>query len=211
MDTSEKFGYRLYMAPDSPAPGPALSPSPAPVTSPAPSPAPAPAEPEKKAMTQAEIDALVAGAKKEGGEKLWKKHGFDNEKAFEDFLAAAKVEADAKKTEAQKDKEAKDVAEKKANEAAARADKAEARAEAFLQGVSKDKVDDIVALAMNEEGATMADKIKAAIEKRPWAKETVVAQQVPSQNAKIHSQFTPSMQAADAQLDAVFGPHGEKK
>jgi hypothetical protein len=124
-----------------------------PKTSPSTPPANPPADPPaKKEMTQAELDTLIAGAKKEGGEKLWRKYGFDNEKAFDDFLTTSKAEAEAKKSETQKEKDAREAAEKREKEALARADKAEAKAEALALGVPADKADRFIKLAMTYEG-----------------------------------------------------------
>lgn len=160
--------------------------------------------PAKKEMTQAELDTLIAGAKKEGGEKLWKKYGFDNEKAFDDFLTTSKAEAEAKKSETQKEKDAREAAEKREKEALARADKAEAKAEALALGVPADKVDRFIKLAMTYDGDTVQVKVKAAIAENPEFKGQTT-QMIPSQNTKVRNQMSSTMAAADAELDKVFG------
>lgn len=208
MDPLKFFGPRVFMAPDASGGGgtpPAAPPAAPPATPPAPPPEP----PAKKEMTQTEIDALVAGAKKEGGEKLWKKHGFESEKAFEDFLTASKADADAKKTESQKNQDAKDAAEKREREANARADKAEAKAEALSLGVSPEKADRFIKLAMTYDGDTMKAKVEAALKENPEFKGKAQVE-VPNANVRIKSQ-TPTMAAADAELDKVFGRRPEQK
>jgi len=160
--------------------------------------------PAKKEMTQAELDTLIAGAKKEGGEKLWRKYGFDNEKAFDDFLTTSKAEAEAKKSETQKEKDAREAAEKREKEALARADKAEAKAEALALGVPADKVDRFIKLAMTYDGDTVQVKVKAAIAENPEFKGQTT-QTIPSQNNKVRNQMSSTMAAADAELDKVFG------
>lgn len=176
-----------------------------PKTSPSTPPANPPADPPaKKEMTQAELDTLIAGAKKEGGEKLWRKYGFDNEKAFDDFLTTSKAEAEAKKSETQKEKDAREAAEKREKEALARADKAEAKAEALALGVPADKADRFIKLAMTYEGDTVQAKVKAALAENPEFKGQA-AQQIPSQNNKVRNQMSSTMAAADAELDKVFG------
>jgi hypothetical protein len=176
-----------------------------PKTSPSTPPANPPADPPaKKEMTQAELDTLIAGAKKEGGEKLWRKYGFDNEKAFDDFLTTSKAEAEAKKSETQKEKDAREAAEKREKEALARADKAEAKAEALALGVPADKADRFIKLAMTYEGDTVQAKVKAALTENPEFKGQA-AQQIPSQNNKVRNQMSSTMAAADAELDKVFG------
>lgn len=162
-----------------------------------------PAE-EVKTLTQKELNALVAAAKRDGAEKLWKKAGYESEEAFEAFLNAARQEAEAKKTELQKEKERADAAEKAKMELAARVERAEAKAEALALGVGSDKVDDLVTLAMLEQGDSVKAKVEAALEKRPWFKEAVG----PNISGKIKNQ-TPTMtteqQRIDAELDKVFG------
>lgn len=160
--------------------------------------------PAKKEMTQAEIDTLIAGAKREGGEKLWKKHGFESEKAFDDFLTASKAEADAKKSETQKEKDAREAAEKREQEALARADKAEAKAEALANGVPADKADRFIKLAMTYDGDTVQAKVKAALAENPEFKGQATPP-IPSQNTRIKNQMSTTMAAADAELDKIFG------
>jgi hypothetical protein len=155
-------------------------------------------------MTQAELDALVAAAKKEGGEKLWKKHGFESEKAFDDFLAAAKTEAEAKKTEAQREKDRADQAENEKKDALSRAEKAEAKAAALEAGVPKEKVEKLVKLLPIFEGATLEAKIQAIIAEFPDFKGQSTPP-LPSQNTRIKNQMSSTMAAADAELDKVFG------
>ena len=159
---------------------------------------------EVKTLTQKELNALIAAAKKDGAEKLWKKAGYESEEAFESFINAARQEAEAKKTELQREKERADAAEKARAELAARAERAEAKAEALALGVGSDKVDDLVTLAMLEQGDTIKAKVEAALEKRPWFKDIVS----PSISGKIKNQ-TPNMtteqQRLDAELDKVFG------
>ena len=60
-----------------------------------------PAE-EVKTLTQKELNALIAAAKKDGAEKLWKKAGYESEEAFESFINAARQEAEAKKRRSNK-------------------------------------------------------------------------------------------------------------
>lgn len=201
------FQSRFLMAPDAPSGG--TSPT-SPVTPPV-TPTEVPSvtttePPTKQEMTQKEIDALISGAKREGAEKLWKKNGFASEKEFDDFVTAAKKEADAKKSEAQREKDRADKAELAIKAQEERANKAEAKAEALALGVPADKADDLVMLAMTEKGETVAARIKAALENRPWFKDAPAAQ-VPNLSTRVRNQTSASMQAADAELEKVFGKH----
>lgn len=158
----------------------------------------------KHELTQKEIDALVAGAKREGSEKVWQKNGFANEKEFDDFIKAAKAEADAKKSEVQREKERADKAESEKKMLEERANKAEAKAEALALGVPPDKAEDLVVLAMAEDGETITEKVKVALEKRPWFKDQ--SAQVPNLGAKVKNQ-TSGDGAIDAELEKIFGKH----
>lgn len=216
MDSMEMFSLPFRMAADTGVSGgtetptqPATPATTPPVTPAAPTPTAPATEPEKKSLTQAEIDALVAGAKKEGAEKNWKKHGFASEKEFDDFLTAAKADADAKKTEAQREKERADKLEAEKAEVLSRVEKAEAKAAALEAGVAKEKVDKLVKLLPTYEGETVEAKIQAILVDFPEFK-AVTTPPVPNAKTPIKNQYSPSMAAADAELDKVFGARPAK-
>lgn len=130
-------------------------------------------EVQKKEMTQADLDALVSGSRKEGAEKLAKQFGFTTAdgkgdmKGFNDFVAAAKKRIDDDKTveekaaeDRQKDKEAREAAE-------ARALTAETKAEALVAGVDPKKIDRAMKLIPAYDGETPAEKVAAFLAEFP--------------------------------------------
>lgn len=168
-----------------------------------PSTPPAPLEPEKK-YTDKELNDIIKGKQSEQVDKLLKDFGIESTGSLKDRIAALKKYEDEHKTELDKEKEGRTAAEKARAEAEARANKAEAKAEALALGVPKDKVDDFITLAMGEEGATMAAKVAAALEKRPYFKEAA-APEAPNLGQRIKTQTTPEVDAAKAAFNAALG------
>lgn len=169
------------------------------------------AAPEKKEMTQAELDALVSGSRKEGAEKLAKQFGFTTTdgkadmKAFNDFVTASKKRIEDDKTaeqkaadERQKDKEAREAAE-------ARALTAETKASALEAGVDPKKIDRAMKLIPAYDGDTPADKVAAFLAEFPEYKGD--GKPVPSGGfgGKTNNEHTTERQKAESELDTVFG------
>lgn len=177
------------------------APTPAPVSPAAP---PEPPKPEPK-YTDDDLNARAAAARKEGAEKAWKKHGFDNEKAFDDYMAAKKTEDEARKTEAQKDKEAREAAEKKAQEVEASTAAIRLENAALKAGVSPDKAERFVKLAAAYDGADDAAKIAAALADFPEFKGGAA---LPNVGGKSKSQPNDDVAAAKAAAAKAFGLKG---
>jgi uncharacterized small protein (DUF1192 family) len=192
MDPTKMFQHSFRMAADTPAPAPA------------PAPSPAPAEPAEKKYSDKELNDIIKGKQTEQVDKLLKDLGIESTGSLKDRIAALKKYEDEHKTELDKEKEGRTAAEKARAEAEARANKAEAKAEALALGVPKDKVDDFITLAMGEEGATMAAKVAAALEKRPYFKEAA-APEAPNLGQRIKTQTTPEVDAAKAAFNAALG------
>lgn len=173
-----------------------------PVTPPA-----APSEPPKPEpkYTDDDLNARAAAARKEGAEKAWKKHGFDSEKAFDEYMASKKTEDDARKTEAQKDKEAREAAEKKAAEVEASTASIRLENAALKAGVSPDKAERFVKLAAAYDGADDAAKIAAALADFPEFKG---GSTLPNVGGKSKSQPNDDVSAAKAAAAKAFGLKG---
>ncbi len=163
-------------------------------------------KPEPK-YTDDDLNARAAAARKEGAEKAWKKHGFDSEKAFDDYMAAKKTEDDARKTEAQKDKEAREAAEKRAQEVESSMASIRLENAALKAGVSPDKAERFVKLAAAYDGVDDAAKIAAALADFPEFK-TADASKLPNVGGKSKSQPNDDVAAAKAAAAKAFGLKG---
>lgn len=207
MDQTNMFRHLFLMAPDTPAPGvapaPTSTPAPAPTPGPTPSPAPAPDATEKK-YTDAELNDIIKGKQSEQVNKLLKDLGIESQGSLKERIAALKKYEDEHKTELDKEKEGRSAAEKARDEAVTRADKAEAKAEALALGVPADRADDLVSLAMSEQGETIKDKVTNALTKRPWMKEPTTPP-APNANGRIHNQTLTSAEQAQSTFNQALG------
>lgn len=161
-------------------------------------------KPEPK-YTDDDLNARAAAARKEGAEKAWKKHGFDSEKAFDDYMAAKKAEDDARKTEAQKDKEAREAAEKKAQEVEASTAAIRLENAALKAGVAPDRAERLAKIAAAYDGADAVAKVEAALKDFPEFKG---ASALPNVGGKSKSQPNDDVSAAKAAAAKAFGLKG---
>jgi hypothetical protein len=160
----------------------------------------------KKEMTQADLDALVGGSKKEGREKLMKKYGFEDETAFDAFIKKAKDAEDASKTAEQKAADALKAKDTEAQSERLRADKAEAKVEALALGVDPARVERFMKLALTYDGTTIKEKVEAAFKENPEFKlEGTGSGKKPNFGGQSKNQSGDKMEEAKAQLDEIFG------
>jgi len=139
----DKF-LRLFFAPDD-----GTNP-PAPPADPPKEPTPEPDPP--KTLTQDEVNKLIASEKRNAQAKILKELGIEG-----DDLTSTKEALDAK-----------DASEQTAKQEALMA---KAELEAIKAGCPADDAEDLVKLALKEEGENIADKIKAVMDKHPtWFK-----------------------------------------
>jgi len=161
----DKF-LRLFFAPDD-----GTNP-PAPPADPPKEPTPEP-EPTKT-LTQDEVNKLVAAEKRSAQAKILKELGIEGDDltSTKEALKKYKEAQDADKSEAQKLKEALDAKDASEQTAKQEALMAKAELEAIKAGCPADDAGALVKLALDEEGETIADKIKTVMEKHPtWFKQ----------------------------------------
>lgn len=101
----------------------------------------------EKTFTQSQVSAMMAKEKKEGKKSILKSLGFDSEEDAKDAFNLLKALKDSQKSEEQKNKDDKDKAVNELNEANNRAAKAESKLTCLENGVNKDSLDDILAIA----------------------------------------------------------------
>ena len=160
----DKF-LRLFFAPDD-----GTNP-PAPPADPPKEPTPEPEPP--KTLTQDEVNKLIAAEKRNAQAKILKELGIEGDDltSTKEALKKYKEAQDADKSEAQKLKEALDAKEASEQTAKQEALMAKAELEAIKAGCPADDAEDLVKLALKEEGENIADKIKAVMDKHPtWFK-----------------------------------------
>jgi hypothetical protein len=162
------------------------------------------AVPEKK-YTDDDINKIVASRKGEAVEKLLKDLGMSDAGTLKENLAKLKAFEDSQKTEVEKQTAALTAKDAEAQAARKEADEARAEVEAVRQGVNPDKAGKLVKLALagGYEGATIADKVKAALEDFPEFKGAVPI--VPSLGARIKSQTTPETDKIRNEFRAGLG------
>lgn len=192
MDPRKMFFY----APEAGGAGGATPPE-----TPAPAPTPAAAKPEPK-YTDDDLNARAAAARKEAAEKVWKKHGFESEKAFEDYLAAKKTDDEKAKSDAQKAIEASEAAEKKAQEVESSAQAIRLENAALKAGVAPDRAERFVKIAAAYDGDDAAVKIAAALKDFPEFKGGA---SLPNIGDKSKSQPNDDLASAKAAAAKAFG------
>lgn len=197
MDPKKMF----FTAPDDGGAGGATPPAPSPAAQP---PATELPKPELK-YSDDDLNARAAAARKEAAEKLWKKHGFESEKAFEDYLTSKKADDEKSKSEAQKAIDAKAAAEAKAAEVEASAQAIRLENAALKAGVSPDKAERFVKLAAAYDGDDAAAKIAAALKDFPEFKGTAT---LPNVGGQSKNQPNDDLAAAKAAAAKAFGLKG---
>lgn len=115
-----------------------------------------------KSYTQEQINSMMASEKRTARQALLKELGFEvgDDKSYRDTLASIKQTLDANKTQAQKDAEARKLAESSLATAQANAKLLETKIAALSAGVQPDSLDDVIALASTKvNGATTIDRV----------------------------------------------------
>lgn len=156
-----------------------------------------------KTYTEEELGQVVARKQAEQVNKLLTDLGIENTGTLKERIAALKKYEDEHKTELQKEKEAREAAEKARQEAITRAEQAEAKAEAIVLGVDPTKAERFMKLAMTYEGATVQERVKAALTDNPEFKGA--KPDTPNLNSKIKNQMTPEATAADIAFKQALG------
>jgi hypothetical protein len=157
---------------------------------------------ETKKYTDKDVNDIVAKGKAEAVSAALKELGIASTEDAKKNLAALKAWQDSQKTETQKAADLAKEAVDGRTAAERRADIAEMKVEALAAGVGKDMLDDLITLAEKEEGKTIAEKVKAAIDKRPWLKG---ADKPGEFGAKIKGQAPDEKAQAQAAVNAAFG------
>jgi uncharacterized small protein (DUF1192 family) len=156
-----------------------------------------------KTYTEEELGQVVARKQAEQVNKLLTELGIENTGSLKERIAALKKYEDEHKTELQKEKEAREAAEKAMAGAITRAEQAEAKAEAIVLGVDPAKAERFMKLAMTYEGTTVQEKVKAALTDNPEFKGA--KPDTPNLNSKIKNQLTPEATAADIAFKQALG------
>lgn len=163
-------------------------------------------QPAGKTYTDAELSGIIARKQSEQVDKLLKDLGIESQGSLKDRISALKKYEDAHKSEMDKAVEGKTAAERAAQEAIARAEKAEAKAEALIAGVDPGKMDRFMRLALTYDGETVQDKVAAAIKENPEFKmQGTGAGPAPALGGKVKNQGAPADQAATAAFRAALG------
>ena len=106
-------------------------------------------------FTQEDLNRIGAKENAAGKSAALKALGFEDEKSAKAFLEAAKADADAKKTQSQKDQEERDLARKEAQEYKSKASLLEQRLEVIKKGANPKTVDDLVTLVRSRVNETV--------------------------------------------------------
>ena len=101
----------------------------------------------EKTFTQKEVNAMMAKEKRQGKNSVLKNLGFNSEEDAKKAFNLLKALTDSQKTAEQKVIEEKDEAVKGKDKAEERAIKAENKLACLMAGVSKDCIDDVLAIA----------------------------------------------------------------
>lgn len=107
-------------------------------------------KPEGKVFTDEAIAAIKEKEAKAARKAMLEEFGYKNEKELKADVDAQKVAKDAQKSQEEKDAEATAENERKLQEAAAKAMKAEMKAEAMILGVKPDCVEDVIMIAIGK-------------------------------------------------------------
>lgn len=101
----------------------------------------------EKTFTQKEVNAIMAKEKRQGKNSVLKNLGFNSEEDAKKAFNLLKALTDSQKTAEQKVIDEKDEAAKGKDKAEERAIKAENKLACLMAGVSKDCIDDVLAIA----------------------------------------------------------------
>lgn len=104
-------------------------------------------KPASKTFTQDEVNAMMTREKKEGRKSMLKQLGFKSESEAKQAIALYTALVDSQKSEEQKKDEANKGLENAKTEAEKRAEAAEDKLACVIAGVSKDSIDDVLAIA----------------------------------------------------------------
>jgi hypothetical protein len=161
-----------------------------------------PAEPMAKKYSDEDRNAFELKAKGEATANLLKELGVESTGKLKEDMKLLKKIQDEGKTEAERNAAAAKDATDGKTAAERRADIAEMKIEALTLGVDKTRLDDLIILAEKEEGATIAEKVKNAIEKRPWLK----GEDKPADfGGKVKGQTLDERAKLQAQINEGFG------
>lgn len=125
-------------------------------------------KPASKTFTQDEVNAMMTREKKEGRKSMLKQLGFKSEAEAKQAIALYTALVDSQKSEEQKKDEANKGLESAKTEAEKRAEAAEDKLACVIAGVSKDSIDDVLAIAklkVTEE--KNLDKVLAEMKNEP--------------------------------------------
>lgn len=103
---------------------------------------------DEKKFTQKEVSAMMAKEKKEGRAAAVKALGFKSEDEAKKAVSLLNALLDSQRTEEEKNKDASKKAQDEKSEAEKRANLAESKLTCLMAGVSKDSIDDVMAIAL---------------------------------------------------------------
>lgn len=117
-----------------------------------------------KSYTQEQLNAMMAAEKRTARQALLKELGFtvEDDKSFKDTMAGIKKTLDADKTQAQKDAEARKLAEDNLAAAEARANQLNMKVSLLSAGVQAQYLDDVITIAVSK--VTESNPIEKVIE-----------------------------------------------
>lgn len=117
----------------------------------------------EKMFTQSQVSAMMAKEKKEGKASAIKSLGFSSEKEAKDAIALLKALQDSQKSEEEKLDDVKAKSDDKLKEVESRALAAESKLVCLENGVDKDCLDDVLAIASAkiDDDNSLEDVIKA--------------------------------------------------
>lgn len=117
-----------------------------------------------KSYTQEQLNAMMAAEKRTARQALLKELGFtvEDDKSFKDTMADIKKTLDADKTQAQKDAEARKLAEDNLAAAEARANQLNMKVSLLSAGVQSQYLDDVITIAVSK--VTESNPIEKVIE-----------------------------------------------
>lgn len=120
-------------------------------------------EETEKTFTQSQVSAMMTKEKKEGKMSILKSLGFSNEKEAKDAIALLNALQNSQKSDKEKLDDANEKSQIKLNEVEARAIAAESKLICLENGVDKDCLDDVMAIASSkvDDDNSLEDVIKA--------------------------------------------------
>lgn len=104
----------------------------------------------EKTFTQSQVSAMMAKEKNEGRKAMLKSLGFESEKDAKDAFALLSALKDSQKSAEEKAEDIKNEAAKKLSEANTRANVAESKLACLENGVNKESLADVLAIASSK-------------------------------------------------------------